>query len=256
MRLTKITPFVLTYDEEPNIGRVLERLAWARRVVVVDSGSADRTVEIAGSFPNVELFPRPFDTFAGQSDFALEKVDTEWVLALDADYVVPDELVREIERLPEDPPEDGFFVPFRYRVLGRILRSSLYPPRQALFRKAAASFEDDGHGHRVRVAGRSGRLESSIVHDDRKSLRRWLSNQAAYAEEEAAKLATARPADLGAIDRLRATAVLGPPAVALYCLVGKGLILEGRAGWYYTLQRTLAEVTLALRLLERKGEER
>lgn len=255
MRLSEITPFVLTLDEEPNVGRVLERLAWADRVVVVDSHSTDRTVPIAKSFPNVELYSRGFDTFAGQSNFALEKIDTEWVLALDADYVVSDELLDEIDRLPESPPESGFFVPFRYRVLGRVLRASLYPPRQVLFRRAAVVFEDDGHGHRARVAGASGRLSSPIIHDDRKPLGRWLRNQGLYADAEAVKLARSAPGELGLVDRLRATAFLGPPVVGLYCLVGKGLILEGRAGWYYTLQRTLAETVLALKILEGGVEE-
>ena len=250
MDLSAITPFVLTLDEEPNIGRVLDRLRWARRVLVVDSGSGDRTVEIARSYPNVEVRPRAFDSHAGQSNYALAAVDTPWAMALDADYLVPPALVDEIATLPAEPPESGFFVPFEYVVLGRKLRASLYPPRQVLFRRELAVFEQDGHTQRVRVTGETGSLRTSILHDDRKSLGRWLRNQATYAEREAAKLAGSPMRALGWPDRLRATMVLGPPAVALYCLFGRGLVLDGTAGLYYTAQRTVAEGILALELMK------
>lgn len=255
MDLSAITPFVLTLDEEPNVGRVLERLRWARRVIVVDSGSTDRTVELATSFPNVDLVVRAFDSFAGQSNHALAAVDTRWALALDADYVVTEALVAEIRALPEEPRESGFLVPFDYRVLGKTLRASLYPPREVLFRRDAATFEQDGHAHRVRVAGPTGRLRSPIVHDDRKDLARWLRSQAVYAEHEAAKLVAAPWGELGLIDRMRKTGVLGAPAVTAWCLFAKGLVLDGRAGLYYTAQRAVAEAILSLELMEtrRKG---
>ena len=140
MDLGTVTPFVLTLDEEPNIGRVLEGLRWARRVVLVDSGSRDATLEIASSFPNVDVQTRRFDSFAAQSTHALASVETPWTLALDADYVVPPRLVTEIAALPDEPFENGFLGPFEYQVLGRKLRSSLYPPRQVLFRKHAGAF--------------------------------------------------------------------------------------------------------------------
>lgn len=256
MDLSTITPFILTLDEEPNIGRALEGLAWAPRILVVDSGSTDHTLEIAGSFANVEVRHRPFDSFADQSNHALNAIGTEWVLALDADYVVPASLVREIAGLADEPAENGYLVPFEYRVLGRTLRRSLYPPREVLFRRRAGAFVQDGHAHRVRVEGLSGRLRSAIVHDDRKDLGRWLRNQAEYAEKEAAKLSGARFGELGWMDKVRSTVVLGPPAVTLYCLFARGLVLDGRAGLYYTAQRAMAEGILSLKLLEarRSGE--
>jgi glycosyltransferase involved in cell wall biosynthesis len=250
MDLSTITPFILTVDEEPNIGRALESLAWARRVLVVDSGSTDRTLEIAGSFANVEVRNRAFDSFAAQSNHALKAIETEWVLALDADYVVPPLLVQEIAALPSEPQENGYLVPFEYRVLGRTLRGSLYPPREVLFRRRAGAFVQDGHAHRAKVEGPTGRLCSAIVHDDRKDLGRWLRNQAEYAAQEAAKLSGARFRELGWMDRLRSTVVLGPPAVTLYCLFARGLVLDGRAGLYYTAQRAIAEGILSLKLME------
>lgn len=91
-----ISALILTYNEAPNIGRTLERLAWADEIVVIDSFSTDETLEIIGKFPRTRVLQRKFDTFAGQCNFGLENVRTDWVLSLDADYVLSDELIAEI----------------------------------------------------------------------------------------------------------------------------------------------------------------
>lgn len=252
--LDRVTPVLLTYNEEPNIGRTLDRLRWAERVVVVDSGSEDGTIGLVQSTPNAELFTRKFDTHHRQWNYGLEQVATEWTLALDADYQVPRDLVEELAGIPDNCRESGFFARFRYVVLGRVLNRSLYPPRQVFFRTARGVFEDDGHTQRIRVHGPSGRLQHPIFHDDRKPLDRWLRNQAHYARREAEKLSATPWSELPLHDRLRRTAVLGPPAVLLYCLLVKGLLLEGWPGWYYTLERTVAEMILSLALLRRNSD--
>ncbi len=88
---------MLTFDEAPNLRRTLDQLTWARDILVVDSFSTDETVAIARSFPQVRLVQRRFDTFAGQCNFGLEQIESEWVLSLDADYVLTDELVEELQ---------------------------------------------------------------------------------------------------------------------------------------------------------------
>ena len=80
-----ITPVILTFNEEPNVDRVMRSLSWARDVVVVDSGSDDGTERIVRQFPNVRWFVRPFDTHAAQWGFAIRQtgVATPYVLALE-----------------------------------------------------------------------------------------------------------------------------------------------------------------------------
>lgn len=247
--LNRITPLILTYNEEPNVGRTLDCLTWADRVVVVDSGSEDGTREIVRSRDNTDLIVREFDTHTCQWNFGLDQINTAWVLTLDADYQVPPSLVEAITSIPEETDRAGFFVEFDYVVLGSRLSRSLYPARQVLFRTDRAEFEDDGHTQRVRVDGPSGDLDARILHDDRKPLDRWLRNQAHYARREAKKLRDTPWRDLSVPDRIRYTRVLGPPSVLLYCLFAKGLILNGWPGWYYTLERTVAEAILSLALL-------
>ena len=247
--LDSITPVILTYNEAPNIARTLDRLEWAERIVIVDSGSDDGTEEIVRSHARTELIEREFDAFACQWNYGLDRVDTEWTLALDADYLVPDDAVDEIASVPNETEHSGFFVEFDYVVLGRRLSRHLYPPRQVLFRTAEARFTDDGHRQRVRVSGPTGRLNARFRHDDRKPLDRWLRNQTDYARSEVEKLITTPWSELSLADRLRRTRVLGPPAVLVYCLLGKGLVLDGWPGWYYALERTVAEAVISLTLL-------
>ncbi len=251
--LERITPAIITYNEAPNIGRALERLAWAREVVVVDSMSTDETLEIARGFANVRTVQHPFDNLTDQWTFtAFETgIETDWVLRLDADYILPPALIEELSAL--DPGEDvaGYRARFVYCVHGRALRASLYPPRVRLFRRGKGRFYQDGHSEELTIDGAVLDLAHPIHHDDRKPLSRWIAGQDRYMGDEAAKIADAAYGILNLPDRLRRRKWIAPFLVFLYCLFGKGLILDGRAGLYYAYQRMAAEIILALHLMDR-----
>jgi hypothetical protein len=128
---------------------------------------------------------------------------------------------------------------------------SLYPAKPVLLRRGRARFVQDGHTERMVVGGAVGTLQNRLLHDDRKSLERWLQSQARYQQAEAEKL-TARPwSELRWVDRLRRTRVLGPPVVGVHCLLFKGLMLDGMPGLFYAGQRIAAEMILSLYLLRR-----
>ena len=247
-----ITPLVLTYNEAPNIERCLARLTWASRVVVVDSGSTDDTPEIVRRFHNVELHTRPFDNHTAQWNYGISKIGTEWVLALDADYLVPDSFQAEAGTITADAGIDAAFVSFRYVILGRPIRASLYPPRAVLFRRERCRYEPDGHTQRLAFPGRSTTLTAVFDHDDRKPLSRWLASQDKYSALEVDKLLATPAGELTLQDRLRRSIVLGPPVIGLYTLLVRGALFDGWPGWYYTLQRTIAEMLLSLHLLDRR----
>ena len=252
MQISDITPVILTYNEEPNIARVLAQLSWARDVVVVDSHSTDRTRQIVGSFPNTRFFEHAFETHAAQWTYAITQtgIASEWILALDSDYVLSEEFVRELARLAPDGDVAGYSAGFRYRVRGYALRRSIYPPRIVLCRREQAKFRQDGHTQRLEVAGGVGHLENRVDHDDRKSLAHWVVAQDRYAQLERAKLLAIPCSELAGADRLRARGPLAPIAVFLHCLFVKGLILHGLPGWYYAYQRAMAELLLALYVIE------
>jgi hypothetical protein len=255
----RLAALLLTYNEEANIERTLAALHWVPSIFVIDSGSTDRTLEILASDPKVTTLYRPFDSFADQCNFGLDAIKSEWVLSLDADYVVTPALAEEIcacFQAPEPMMFAGFAIPFRYCIAGKPLRGTLLPPRICLYRTAEARYRNDGHGHRVDVPGKLGRLRHPILHDDRKPLERWLASQLSYLTIETRKLQTTPLSQLSIADRLRLKTPLAPLAALVLCLFVNGGILDGWQGWFYAFQRCYAEILLKLMLLETRARRR
>ena len=248
--LNQITPVILTYNEVPNIERTLSKLTWANRVVVIDSYSTDETLDLISIYPQVEVLQRKFDTHTNQWNYGIEQVKTDWVLSLDSDYVLTDDLISELKHLCPSDDIDSYLVKFQYCVFGQPLRGTILPPRQLLFRKDRSTYIDDGHTQLLTVKGKSAYLSKTVLHDDRKSLSRWLWAQDRYMVIEAEKLLKTPDASLSFGDRLRKLRLISPFAVLIYCLVLKGGVFDGWRGWYYAFQRMLAETLLSLRLIE------
>src|SRR5688572_29178209 len=252
--LDHLTPLILTYNEAPNIARTLDSLHWASEIVVVDSFSTDNTAAIAASFPNVRVVQRAFDCHRNQWGFGLKNtgISTEWVLALDADYVVTTELVNELRDLKPAEETCGYRARFIYCISGKRLHSGIYPPVTVLYRRASANYIQDGHTQRVSINGRIDELQAPMLHDDRKPLRRWFESQKRYTKLEAQKLRDANPAELNYVDRMRRWPLIAPPLALFYCLVVRAGIFDGWAGIYYAFQRTTAELMLSLYLIENR----
>jgi glycosyltransferase involved in cell wall biosynthesis len=250
--LDEITPLLLTFDEACNISRSLERLSWAREVVIVDSFSTDGTVEIAAKFPNVRLVKNKFCSHSQQWNFGLNEtgIRTKWVLALDADYVLTESLIKEIEALRATDDVAGYRVSFRYCVEGKALSGAVYPPVTVLFRRSLGGYIQDGHTQRLQLEGNVLKLTNPAMHDDRKPLHRWLSSQSRYMRLEAIKLLQSSIAELSIQDRIRRCIVIAPIAVFLYCMIFKRNIFDGSAGLFYALQRSFAELLISLYLLD------
>jgi glycosyltransferase involved in cell wall biosynthesis len=279
--MISLTALVLTYNEQENLRRNLEALVWVPKVIIVDSFSNDQTLEIARSFPNVQVVQRVFDTHANQWNAGLDRIDTEWALTLDADYVLTAELQEEIKKVEPASDIALYWGEFDYCIFGRPLRASVYPPRVVLFRTKRARYVDEGHTQQLRVKGKLAKFRGKIWHDDRKPLNRWFQSQVRYSEIEAAylehgasasaqgygatrgsmELATASPsaggqgvgrAELNRVDKMRKWLIIVPLGMPIYLLLVRGLIFDGWNGWYYAFQRTVAEMMLSLRLLEQR----
>lgn len=258
--LDHITPLILMFNEEANISRTLAGLPWASRIVVIDSGSTDRTLALLAAHSNVEVVHRPFDTHGEQWNAGLELIPQGWVLSLDADYVVTPALTRALAAAIDQAdaeslgsPEsriNGFRIPFRYCVAGKPLRGTVLPPRIALFRSGCGQYIDDGHTQDLVLNGRVGVIGEPILHDDRKSLDRWLWAQQRYMARETHKLLHTPDHQLTRADRLRKNTWLAPLAVLVVCLVQKQACLDGWRGWFYAFQRSYAELLLLLMLME------
>jgi glycosyltransferase involved in cell wall biosynthesis len=247
--LDQITPVLLTYNEEENVGRTLSHLLWAKDVVVVDSGSTDKTLAILAEYNQVRVFHRVFDTHGNQWRYAMQEtaIATPWILRLDADYQVTEELNAELACLDPDAPVSAYQIAFDYAIYSRKLWSSLYPANTVLLRRGQFSVQDKGHTEVWTVNGPIEKLKGHIIHDDWKSTELWMNAQSRYMRREL-KLLSTEQTKLSGWLRLRPPFM--PIAVFFYCLFAKGLIFNGRAGIYYSLQRMIAEATLSLMVLE------
>jgi glycosyltransferase involved in cell wall biosynthesis len=249
--LDHVTPVLLTHNEVQNISRTLSHLTWAKDIVVVDSGSTDGTLEILAGLRNVRIFKRSFDSHGNQWRYAVEdtQIATDWILRLDADYQVSDAMIAEIAALDPNAQVSAYRVSFNYAIFSRKLLSSLYPANTVLLRKGRFSVRDKGHTEAWDVDGPVATLSAGISHDDWKATGQWLIGQARYMQRELDYLHM----DQGGLVRwLRLRPPLMPITVFFYCLFGKGLLFNGRAGIFYALQRMVAEAVLSLMVLEEK----
>lgn len=183
---------VLTFNEEVNLPACLESVA-GMRVLIVDSGSTDATLDIARA-RGAEVFSHPFETHAKQWAWAVSNLPLReaWVLGLDADQSVTPELRREIEDvIPKTPPSvEGYYMPRRQIFRGRFIRWGGYYPKYLLklFRKAAVRFDEaDVVDHHFFVSGRTEILKGDIMEANRKEddISVWVAKHNRYASLQA-----------------------------------------------------------------------
>ncbi|MCH8847122.1 MAG: glycosyltransferase family 2 protein [Proteobacteria bacterium] len=252
--MTKLTAIIPTGNEIHNIEAVIASVNFADEVLVVDSFSTDDTVDLIKKYPQVRLYQRSFDSHTNQWNFAINNTDikTDWVLALDADYVLSEAIVNELDGLAlvSVSGVDAYRASFQYFILGKPLSGTLYPPVTVLYRREKANYIQDGHTQRVQIDGNVGSLGELIFHDDRKRLSSWLHAQDRYMKLESKLLCSKNWGALGFADKVRRLLVIAPVAVFFYCLLVKRGLFDGRAGWYYAFQRSLAEVILSVRIIQ------
>ena|SRR5882724_4377628 len=163
----KISVIVITKDEEANIERCLSSVSWADEIVVVDSQSSDRTVEIARAYGARVIETTNWPGFGPQKNRALAQAGGEWVLSLDADERVTLELREEIMAIVSGGAEfDAYAIPRLSSYCGQFMRHSGWWPDYVtrLFRRGKARFSDDLVHEKLIAGGRTGRLKSHLVH--------------------------------------------------------------------------------------------
>lgn len=250
--LEKITPMIITFNEEANIERCLSGLGWAKKILVIDSFSTDRTLEILKKDSRVQILQRKFDDFASQCNFGLKHIETEWVLSLDADYLVTPKWAKEASNSIQDETLYGFKIPLKACIEGKPLISSIFPRRTCLYKKACTHYTMEGHGHRAVVEGETANFSNSILVEDQKSLVLWFNNQIKYAEKEAQMLLSISILKLSFSDKIRRLYVVAPFIVFLYCYFIKLGFLDGLNGLFYSFQRSFFELALSINLLNKR----
>ncbi len=165
--MSTLSVIIITYNEEENVKSCLESVKWSDEIVVVDSFSSDKTVEIAGEYTS-KVFQNKWTNFSEQKNLALEKANNEWVLSIDADERVTPELKEEILAIVNSQFStfEGYYIPRKNHYLGRWIRHcGWYPDYQLrLFRRNKGKFNNRLVHESVVVEGTKGYLKACLDH--------------------------------------------------------------------------------------------
>ena len=271
-----ISILILTLNEEQNLPACLEAVKWSDDILVVDSFSSDRTVEIA-KVAGARVLQRPFDDFARQRNFGLIEggLKHDWVLHLDADEIVSCDLRAEALTATRTTDKDAFRVASQMMFQGRWLKhAGLYPSYQVrLGRRDKLSFTQVGHGQREMLPpDRVGTLRAPLVHYSfAKGLHDWVEKHNRYSTAEATHFLARSPgAPIDWTGLLRGDPTRRQRALKdiagrlpcrpflrfLYMFVVRAGILDGMAGFHYCRLLTIYEylTMLKMRELERRRQ--
>ena len=192
----KITATIITLNEERNIARAIESLRCCDEILILDSGSVDRTVELAQKL-GARVIEAGWRGFAGQKNWAAEQAAHDWILSLDADEALSESLEAEVLTLKKNGPRyDGYTMPRLANYLGRwILHSGWYPDRKVrLYDRRKAKWVGSFVHESVHVHGRVGHLESNILHFTCESLSEHVKTMDRYTTLAAQDLAARKVA--------------------------------------------------------------
>ena len=187
----KVSAVIVCCDEEENIERCLQSLAWANEIIVVDSFSQDRTLELCRKYTN-RIFQREWSGMVQQRAYAVSLARNEWVFAIDADEVVTERLRDEVlTKLSEDKNEkSGYYIKRHTSYLGRwINHGGWYPDfKLRLFRKDKVYVGGENPHDKCFVHGKTAKLKGEMIHYPYKNISRQLRTIDSYSDIVSEKL--------------------------------------------------------------------
>lgn len=163
--MTKISVFIIAFNEEKIIAKCLEKLHWVDEIIVVDSGSTDTTKAICESF-GAKVIDNKFENFGKQKQFALNQTNNNWVLSLDADEVLSDALINEIKNTTFSDVTNGYLIPRTHFFLGKTFKygSENKKPILRLFNKTKGKFLEHKIHETIEVEGKLETLKNEMIH--------------------------------------------------------------------------------------------
>jgi glycosyltransferase involved in cell wall biosynthesis len=223
---------MITMNEEANLPRTLKSIRWAEEIIVVDSGSQDRTIEIAQSFGARTSF-HAFGGHGEQKNVALDLCTSDWILLLDADEVLTSELQTEIQQtLAGEPQYGAYWIPRLNLYFGRWIRhGGFYPDHKLrLFRRGAARLSEGVGPHSTpQFSGLRGTLKHDMLHYAYPTLAIYLEHMNRYSSE-IAQLLHQRGRDSKSLPAFLWNTVLNPAATFVYNYILRLGFFDGREG--------------------------
>ncbi|NPA73692.1 MAG: glycosyltransferase family 2 protein [Epsilonproteobacteria bacterium] len=179
--MSKLSVAIITKDSEKTIKECIDSAKFADEIVVVDSGSSDKTVEICEK-NGCKVIKKEWMGFAKQKQFAIDNCKNEWVFVLDSDEIITKELQEEIKKTLLKPECDGYFIARLNYFFGKAIRHcGLYPDRTLrLFDKTKGKFSSDSVHEKVVVEGKTGTLKNHMLHYAYDSIEEFIEKQNRY----------------------------------------------------------------------------
>lgn len=185
--MPKVSAVIITYNEEQNIKRTLAKLAWCDEIIIVDSYSTDNTISLAKSF-GCKVFYKQFEGYGSQKQFAVSKAANDWILCIDADEVLTDQLVEEMKSaLVSDHSYAGFSCRMNMVFLDKEFRYGKESERYfiRLFNKKQGGLSEDKVHESIRLNGEVKKLQHTIRHYSYTSLHQCLEKTNRYSSYSA-----------------------------------------------------------------------
>ena len=192
IKRSQLSVIILTYNEKENIAQALDSvISWSDEVIILDSYSVDGTLDIVSNY-ECNLYQHNFENFSKQRNYALKDIPikNEWILFLDADEWVTEELKVEIDAfLESNPTENGAYLNRKFLWMGKWIKRGYYPTwTLRLFRHKESYCEDRSVNEHIVVSGELTKLKNHYIHQDQKSIGDWISKHNARATLEADEL--------------------------------------------------------------------
>lgn len=241
-----ISVFIIAKNEADNLKLSLPKLYWCDDIILINDNSTDDTVAIAEQF-GCKVYNRTFDGFGTQKQFAVSKTSHQWVLNIDADEVLSNELIEEILKLNLNSTNiAGYTIPIRHVFLGKVFlhgkESKFYHLR--LFNKNFGNFDDAKVHEKVKLNGTVKPLENVVLHYSYKDLKHYFEKFNHYTSIGALKLN-----EKGKQRNLIFTFASFPFYFIKHYLIYAN-ILNGKAGFIWSYLNALYHVVKYLKLYE------
>jgi len=185
----KVSVIITTFNEEVNVGECIESVLWADEILLVDSFSKDRTLEIARRYP-INVLEREYFGSAAQKNWAIDRVQHEWVLIIDADERVPEALAREIlSVLATDPPVNGYYIRRENIFIDKVIRHSGWSTDKVvrLFRREKGRYPNRRVHADLEIEGQVPVLRNAFLHYTFRTFDQYFPKFLNYAEWGAAQ---------------------------------------------------------------------
>ena len=241
-----VSAVIITHNESRNLRRTLSRLYWCDEILSLDSHSTDDTIAICQEF-GCKVFFRAFDGYGTQKRFAVALAKHDWVLCIDADEVLSDELIKEITReMKEGPKFDGYRLPMNLVFLGREFRYGKESQRYflRLFNRKAGGFNADTLHEKIELKGRIGKMDNRILHYSYRTLQQWLEKCNRYTT-----MGAEGAAKKGKKKSFLSILVCLPFHFTRYFFIERN-ILNGPQGFYWSVLCTMSHFVKYIKIRE------